>query len=67
MRTESYYITEEAKERFRKFLFDERITFNKFCKRTGACRQYLDGVIKGKIPITEHIRELFKKGGYEYL
>lgn len=64
---ENYYITEAAKERFRRFLFDERITFNQFAKRTGKSRQYLDKVIKGKIRITATVREHFKKGGYEFL
>lgn len=66
-RPENYYITEEARERFRKFLFDEHLSFAAFCKRTGVCRQYLERVYKGQIPITAHIREAFKKGGYEFL
>lgn len=64
---ENYYITEEAKERFRKYLFDERITFAAFCRRAGATRQYLDSAIKGKIKITSTVRAYFKKGGYDLL
>lgn len=64
---DSYYITEEAKERFRKYLFDERISFNAFCKRAGACRQQLERAYKGQIPITSTIREHFRKGGYDLL
>lgn len=66
-RKESYYITESAKERFRKYLFDERISFNAFCKRAGVCRQYLERAYHGKIPITDKVRAAFKKGGYELL
>lgn len=67
IRPTSYYITEEAKEHFRKYLFDERISFAAFCKRAGVCRQYLDRAYKGQIPITPKIREAFKRGGYELL
>ena len=66
-RKESYYITPAAQERFRKFLFDERISFSAFCRRAGVCRQYLDKAYKGQIPITSKIREAFKRGGYELL
>lgn len=67
MRKDNYYITKQAQERFRKYLFNERISFRQFCIRAGACRQYLDKAIKGEIPITPKIREYFKKGGYELL
>ena len=66
-RENNYYITEEARERFRKYLFDERISFRQFCLRAGCCRQYLERAYKGEIPITPKIREHFKKGGYELL
>ena len=64
---EKYYVTEEARERFRKYLFDERLSFSAFCKKAGACRQYLDRVIRGDLPVTPTIREHFKRGGYDYL
>lgn len=67
MRENNYYITEEARERFRKYLFDERISFRQFCIRAGACRQYLERAYKGEIPITPKIREYFKKGGYDLI
>ena len=66
-RKENYYITDEARERFRKYLFDERISFAEFCRRAGVTRQYLDRAYKGQIPITRKIREYFKKGGYELI
>lgn len=67
MAKEKYYITETARERFRKYLFDERISFAAFCRRTGVSRQYLERAYHGKIPITSKIREAFKKGGYDLL
>lgn len=67
METKGYYITEEARERFRKYLFDERLSFAAFCKKAGVCRQYLDRVYKGQLPITPHIIEIFKRGGYELI
>ena len=66
-RKENYYITEAAQERFRKYLFDEKISFAAFCRRAGVKRQYLELVYKGKNPITEKAREYFKKGGYELI
>ena len=66
-RKDNYYITDKARERFRKYLFDERISFAEFCRRAGGCRQYLDRAYKGKIPITAKIREAFKRGGYDLL
>lgn len=67
MKQEGYFITEQAKERFRKYLFDERISFAEFARRTGVSRQYLDSIIKGKKRITKSAIEHFRKGGYELL
>lgn len=62
-----YYITKGAQERFRRYLFNEHLSFAAFCKRAGVCRQYLDRAVKGKIPITPKVREAFRKGGYDLL
>lgn len=67
MANDKYYITDKARERFRKYLFDERISFSEFARRCGVCRQYLDRVYKGKVPVTARVREHFKKGGYDLL
>ena len=66
-KVESYYITESARKRFKKWLFENELTFRQFSIRCDVSRQYLDKAIKGIIPITDSVREHFKKGGYEYL
>lgn len=64
---EGYYVTQEARIRFKKWLIDEGINFSQFCKRSGGCRQYMDKIIKGEVKITKQNREWFKRGGYDLL
>lgn len=63
----NYFITEEARRRFRRYLADENLSFAAFCRKTGATRQYLERVLKGELRCTEKAREYFKKGGYDLL
>ena len=64
---DSYYITETARKRFKRWLFNNDLSFNQFAKRCGVSRQYLERAIKGGRPITPSVREYIKKGGYELL
>lgn len=64
---DGYYVTPTARKRFRKWLVDQDITFNEFCKRAGGTRQYMDRIIKGKVKVTPKSREWFIKGGYTLL
>ena len=64
---ESYFITEEARLRFKKWLIDQKLTVNKFAPLCGCSRQYLEQILGGKKRITAKVREHFRKGGYPYL
>lgn len=64
---DSYYITDEARKKFRIWLVENDLTFTEFAKRCGASRQNLDLVVKGKRKITPTMKEWFKKGGYDQL
>ena len=48
IKKDSYYITETARKRFRRWLFNNELSFNQFSKRCGVSRQLLDRVIKGE-------------------
>lgn len=63
----SYYITDTARKRFKRWLFNNELSFRQFAMRCGVSRQYLEKAIKGQIPINETVREHFKTGGYELL
>lgn len=62
-----YFITEAALLRFKKWLLNKKLTVNKFSKKTGCSRQYIERVLNGKAKITINVREHFKKGGYDCL
>ena len=67
MKKPGYFITEEARTRFKKWLIDQNLTVNKFAKGCGCSRQYIERVLQGKAKITSSVIEHFKKGGYAYL
>lgn len=67
IKKESYYITESARKRFKRWLFNNEMSFNQFAKKCGVSRQYLDKAIKGQMPITDTVIEHFARGGYELL
>lgn len=64
---DGYFITDEAKRRFRIWLLDNKLSMNKFAKKAGASRQYFEQVLNRKIKVTPNVIEWFKKGGYELL
>ena len=63
----SYLISEEAIKRFKVWLVQNDMTVNSFAKKCGCKRQYLQRVLYGKINVTPHIIEVFKKGGYDLI
>jgi len=64
---ECYFITEQARVRFKKWLVDQNLTVNRFAQGCGCSRQYIERVLKGKSKITPSVLGHFKKGGYNYL
>ena len=62
-----YFITEEARLRFKTWLLEQNLTVNRFAKGCGCSRQYIERVLKGKAKITSSVLDHFKKGGYTYL
>ena len=63
----SYKITEEARKRFKIFLVRNDLTFEAFAQRCGCKRQYIQRVISGKVNVTPHVIEVFKRGGYDLI
>lgn len=61
---DGYFITEVARMRFKKWLVVKKLTVNKFSKKCGCSRQYIEKVLKGNAKITASVKERFKKGGY---
>ena len=64
---EGYFITEEARLRFKTWLLENHLTVNKFAPLCGCSRQYIERVLKGDAKITTSVLAKFKKGGYTYL
>ena len=62
-----YFITEEARINFKKWLLEKHLTVNKFAKGCGCSRQYIERVLQGKAKITDSVLVHFRKGGYECL
>ena len=50
-----YFITEEARINFKKWLLEKHLTVNKFAKGCGCSRQYLEQILAGKKKITTSI------------
>ena len=67
MKKQGYFITEEARLTFKRWLLDNKLTVNKFSKGCGCSRQYIERVLQGKAKITDSVLAHFKKGGYELL
>lgn len=67
MKKQGYFITEEARLTFKKWLLENNLTVNKFAKGCGCSRQYIERVLKGKAKITTSVLAHFKKGGYQLL
>ena len=61
------YITKAANLRFRKWLLVEGLTVNKFSKKCGCSRQYIERILAGRVKITSSVRQWFLNGGYELL
>jgi len=61
------YITQAALLRFKTWLWEQNLTVNKFAKKCGVSRQYIERVLHGQTKITASVREWFLKGGYELL
>ena len=64
---DGYYVTKEARLRFKRWLVNQEISFSEFCRRAGACRQYMDRIINGKVKVTPESKKWFEKGGYDLL
>lgn len=62
-----YFITEDARLTFKKWLLENNLTVNKFAKGCDCSRQYIERVLNGKAKITSSVLTHFKKGGYELL
>lgn len=67
IRKEGYYITKQAKLRFKKWLIDKNLTVNSFAKQCGVSRQYIEQILAGQKKITNAVLDRFEKGGYTYL
>lgn len=67
MKKDTYFITESARIRFKKWLVDKNLTVNKFAPMCGCSRQYLEQILAAKKRVTARVRQLFRNGGYPYL
>lgn len=62
-----YFVTDQARKRFKRWLADQEITVSEFSRRCGCSHQYIGSVINGKIPVTATVKDWFKKGGYDLI
>lgn len=67
IKKDGYYISEQARYRFKLWLFNNNLSISKFAKKCGVSHQYINAIINGKIKITDTVIATFKKGGYELI
>lgn len=64
---EGYFMTKQARHRFKVWLLNNDLSMSKFAERCGVSRQYISAVITSKVKITDSVIATFKKGGYDLI
>lgn len=62
---EKHYFTKEMKKDFQMWLLEQDLTQKEFACLCGVSVSYINNTICGQRNISESIKEIFRKGGYE--
>lgn len=62
---EKHYFTKEMKKDFKLWLLEQDYTQQDFASLCGVSVAYINNIVCGQRNITDSIREIFRKGGYE--
>ena len=63
----SYYFEKQDRKEFKKWLVDNDLTQQDFAKICGVSVSFINSLIHGKRPITQHTIKVFGDNGYKII